>query len=155
MSVLKKKKTTKPKIECWKELVEHVNETWKQKRQVDYGYPFTGKDFKDLGHCARLYMVWGVMSLWDLYLEQADDYVKKRGFDIYTFTRQLPRLLDQNWKPLARQYEEVLLPDIPPEVVALLKPVTIDKPTIPKFKSRLEYLKHKKRIGLADSNGAK
>jgi len=153
MSVLKKKKKTLPKIEYWQELVDHVNETWKVKRRVDYGYPFTGKDFKDLAHYARVYMIWGMMALWDMYLEQADEYTLKRGLDVYTFTRQLPRLLDQNWKNLARQYEDALLPDIAPEVLTLIKQPEKKPAVSQQFKSRLEYLKHKKQLSAANSNG--
>jgi len=120
---------------------------------VDYGYPFTGKDFKDLAHYARVYMIWGMMALWDMYLEQADEYTLKRGLDVYTFTRQLPRLLDQNWKNLARQYEDALLPDIAPEVLTLIKQPEKKPAVSQQFKSRLEYLKHKKQLSAANSNG--
>lgn len=143
-------KASKPKrepIPYWQELIDHINETWRIKKKSDHGYPFTGKDFKDLGHYARFYQVWGMMSLWDLYLETADDYTLKRGLDIYTFTRQLPRLLDMGWKPMANRYADAIQPDLPPEFADLLKaknPKKDDEQKRVVFKSRLEYLLAKK-----------
>lgn len=103
----------------WQTVVDHVNSTWKAKKRVTYTYPFTGKDWVDLRHFIRFYEPWGMMALWDLYLEQADDWTMNHGLSIYNFTRQLPRLLDQSWKGSAATYQRRMLPPLRGEIVAL------------------------------------
>jgi len=79
---MKRRKSTKSKILFWQEVVNHVNDTWKKKKGVSYNYPWRGKDIADLAHQTRNYQPWGIMALWDMFLERADEYVVKQGYSL-------------------------------------------------------------------------
>ena len=85
---------------------------------------------KDLAHFARIYQPWGLMSLWNIYLERGDEWTIKMGYSIPNFIRQLPRLVDLNWKGMAATYERQMVKPVPKEL------------------SQLQLFgKHKKRVG--------
>lgn len=96
----------------WQVMISHIDTTWRKARKAlpdDPGYPFTGKDMADLRKFAAngYYGPWGLMALWDVYLAEADDYVKKAGYAINTFLRSMPRLLDRDqWKSKRTHYME-------------------------------------------------
>lgn len=100
-------------------MIDHINEKWKNafSPPKEYSYPFLPKDFKDLKHFAKHYQPWGVMALWDLYVQTANDFIKKNGFTVFHFTTNLPRLLD-NWgfKAIAKGYEKTMVEDKSPEL---------------------------------------
>lgn len=89
----------------WQAMIDHIDTTWRSTRvDPEYGYPFTGKDMADLRHLVRTFETYGIMSLWDIYLATADDYVKKHAYSIYNFTRAMPKLMEKVWKPGREAY---------------------------------------------------
>jgi len=102
----------------------------------------------DLAHQCRNYQVWGVMALWDIYLDDADEWTVKQGFSIWAFIRQLPRLLDRRgWKLRADEYAKKLIPPPPPAIADLLSGNTLTKkPKHPYNQSRFDWLKANKTI---------
>ena len=89
---------------------------------MDLGYPFTGKDMADLRHFSGIFQEWGIMALWDEYLNLPDDkgFNKKHGWTVFQFTRQLPRIMDvKGWKDKAREYELKMAGPYPKEIVDL------------------------------------
>lgn len=113
-------KTTREKRKFWKELIEHIDSTWKKKKRSEFGYPFTGKDMADLRHFSGPFKEWGIMALWDEYLERPDEFNAKTGFSVFQFTRQLPFLVDvPHWKAKAAKYEMKLNGAYPENVLSL------------------------------------
>lgn len=111
---------------AWQPMVDHINATWKARKGwakqdgPEFNYPFMGRDFKLLKHWARAYMETGIMSLWDAYLDTADDWTKEHGFSIQNFERQLPRLVDDYaWKTRREAYDAKFPSKIPPKVIEL------------------------------------
>lgn len=101
----------------WKPMIAHINKIWKSAAKQNCNYPFTGKDFADLRYHANNFGEWGIMAMWDLYVSGADIYVKKRNYDIFTFTRSFPRLLEHPlFKGRREHYERELCPPLPPVV---------------------------------------
>lgn len=101
----KTKKESSP-VYFWKEMVAHIDETWKRKKGSPY--PFTDRDFKQLKPVAKLYMTWGVMSLWDCFIASDDPFFRQTGYKIGAFIQSLPKLLDMSWKPRAEVYRNKL-----------------------------------------------
>lgn len=105
-------------------MVNHIFLTWQAKKKVDFGYPFAGKDFRDLRNAARQFKAWGVKALWDEYLICADEYVVKSGYSVGLFCRCLVWLVDRpHWKGRAKKYEEELMGPVVEDVIKLLKGV--------------------------------
>lgn len=101
-------------IENWVKMIDHINEGWKKawNPPKEHSYPFLPKDFKDLKHFAKFYHPWGVMALWDIYIDTANDFLRKNGLTIYHFTTNLPRLLDnRSFKSIAAGYEKGMAED--------------------------------------------
>jgi len=107
-------------IQGWQIVVDHINDTWKKRKRSEYGYPFVGRDLKDLRHFCLVYHQWGIMALWDCYLAGADDWTVKHGFSLAEFYRQLPRLVDQPWKQRAAMYEPLFPANPPPPVTEFI-----------------------------------
>ena len=61
------------------------------------------------------------MALWDCYINSSDDFAIKQGFSIPEFVRQIPRLVDGNWKESSRQYQDNLDPPNPDCTKSLLE----------------------------------
>ena len=120
---LKKTLTKKEKRKYWPQMIEHIDSTWRKKKKSEFGYPFTGKDMADLRHFCATFEEWGLMALWDEYLDDANDeegFNKKTGWTVFHFTRQLPRLLDgRTWKSRATKYERQLIGPVPEEIADL------------------------------------
>ena len=109
-----------PKTEYWVELIRHLDDTWRKKKRQDFSYPFMGKDFADLKHFARIFRPWGLMALWDDYLDQDNEFNRRTGFSVFQFTRQLPFLVDGPlWKARAEMYRKGLMGDLNPEIKVL------------------------------------
>lgn len=115
-------KKTREKRKFWPQLIEHIDSTWRKKKGSDFGYPFTGKDMADLRHLCVSFQEWGLMALWDEYLNLPDEkgFFKKTGWSVFQFTRQLPSLTDSKfWKAAARKYEDKLVGPMPKEIFDL------------------------------------
>lgn len=122
------KKAENQKKRFWQPMIDHINGTWKAATKKEFNYPFTSKDFADLKYHARNFGEWGVMALWDVYVNNADEYVQKKQFDIFTFTRSLPRLLDDGlFKMISRQYEAKLCGPLPAPLQIALKTAVANK----------------------------
>lgn len=114
---LAQKKQPRKGLPGWQEMIDLISETWRKKRGADEGYPFTGKDMADLRYFATKFQTWGVAALWLEYLEKADDYIKKAGCNVFTFTRCLPWLMDsKTYKIKAREFEAKWAPPLPSEI---------------------------------------
>lgn len=99
----------------WKDLVEHIDLTWRKKKGVPFF--FQAKYFKTLKELSRIYLPYGVMALWDLFLDESDPYVKQTGHSFEMFLHRLPRLLDDStWKVRRESYEKKLIGLYPPIV---------------------------------------
>lgn len=113
--------------EFWVEMIAHINESWKKRKNTDLSYPFTGRDFKDLKHFAQIFKPWGLMALWDLYIWTDNAFNEKTGYSIFQFTRQLPYLTDQQWKQKAQFYEHKMIGKLPDKIASILTLKIIDK----------------------------
>lgn len=100
MTIKKKAEDATP---YWKDLVAHLDNTWKKKKGVPFY--FRGQYFRELKELARIYTPFGVMALWDLYLSEKDDFVKAAGYSFEMFCAKIPKLLDMNWKGGRERYE--------------------------------------------------
>lgn len=96
-----KKKKTSP---YFKKLVDHINCSWLVRKK--YAYPFSGRDFRDLKNMCRIFQEWGVMALWDEFVNSDNDWVRKSGYSISAFLKCVPWLVDlKGWKERASKYE--------------------------------------------------
>lgn len=101
-------KEKKEKSQFFKFLVEHISQSWF--RLKGYPYPFQGRDFKNLKGYCRSFQEWGVMALWDKYVECDNDWVKKTGYSLGGFYACLPWLTDvSGWKDKAKEYEKKMV----------------------------------------------
>ena len=104
----------------WKELIQHINDSW-GRRKRGAKYLWSGKDFAALKRVLVAYQAFDVMALWDCYINSSDDFAIKQGFSIPEFVRQIPRLVDGNWKESSRQYQDNLDPPNPDCTKSLLE----------------------------------
>lgn len=93
----------------WKELIQHINDSWSRKKR-GAKYLWSGKDFAALKRVLAIYQVFDVMALWDIYIGSSDEFAIRQGFNIPEFIRQLPRLVDGNWKGQSQRYMDRLMP---------------------------------------------
>lgn len=91
-------------------MIEHINFTWKKKK--GFGYPFRGRDFKELKTMTRNFPEWQMMALWDVYIKQdRNEWIEENGYSLSGFYACLPWLVDDaNWKMHAKEYEEKIAP---------------------------------------------
>lgn len=109
---MNKKKQPSPYFQT---LVDHINDTWKAKK--GFGYPFQGKDFKALKNASRNFQEWGVMALWDVFMTEDSEFVKKSGYSLGAFFVCLPSLVDdKGWKSKAQGYESRICGKFPKDV---------------------------------------
>jgi hypothetical protein len=106
------------KTEFWNDMIKHIS--FRYSRLKGHDYPFTGKDFVELKNAARIFQPWGIMALWDIFIDFADDYTRKNGFSIWCFLRQIPKLTDNPlYKPSAEKYQQVLIGTKPNKILEL------------------------------------
>ena len=118
--VRSQKKKNGPSIPFSKELLDHVVQTWEAKRKNKYPL-HGGKHMAILKNAAKIYQPWGVMALWDIYLDTSDDFYRRAGYSIEMFSTQLTRLVDNSgWKLRAEKYEQALNGGPAPDLTALL-----------------------------------
>lgn len=118
----KRKKEDRKTSPYFKAMVNHIDQAWRKARKSDTGYPFHGRDFKDLAHFVSYYQESGLMALYDMFLESQSDWVKRTGHSLQAFFKCLPGLLDKGgWKARAEKYEKGMLPPVEPEVLELFK----------------------------------
>lgn len=103
----------------WKALIGHVNDSWTAAKR-GAKYPWSKKDFAALKRLSKIYEPWGVMALWDAYLKSGDQWAKDHGYDVPTFSTQIPKLVDDaGWRSRSKTYQDKLDP-ASPDVAALL-----------------------------------
>lgn len=102
----------------WKDLIRHINDSWSRKKQ-GAKYLWNGKDFAALKRMLRAYEPADVMALWDLFISSDDDFAKRQGYCVPEFVRQIPRLVDGNWKGAAKKYLDKLMPINPENIVKI------------------------------------
>lgn len=113
----KKDRRTSP---YFRTMVDHIDSSWMKIK--GFHYPFNGKDFSDLKHFCASFQEWGVMALWDAFVNSDNDWVKKSGFSLSAFFRCLPWLVDvPGWKEKAATYEKTILPMVSEEITDLFK----------------------------------
>src|SRR5205814_2415286 len=101
------------------ELINHISKKWREKK--GFGYPFRGRDFKELKEATRIFPEWQLMSLYDVFMMYTSEWVVNTGYSISGFLACLPWLVDDlNWKKKAREYEEKIAP-IPKEIEEIIK----------------------------------
>jgi len=104
---ISKKKKSQP-VPFWKEAIEHMKTTWERKKPGAV-FMFGGKEGSLLKPKMRAYMAWGIMSLWDTYLREQNDWYREHGYDVTTFCGAVGYLVDSpSWKTQAKKYEEQL-----------------------------------------------
>ena len=116
---MRKKKSTIDKTEHWVKMVAHINEAWKNawRPPREVSYPFLPQDWQSLKHFARQYQPWGLMALWDIFVETSDGFLRENGLNIRHFTMNLPRLLDHpSYKSRAKRFENQFFKDESPKL---------------------------------------
>ena len=91
-------------------MIEHMNFSWKKKK--GHGYPFRGRDFKELKNMTRTFPEWQMMSLWDVFMDtDTNEWINDNGHSIGAFFACLPWLVDDhNWRMRAKEYEKKIAP---------------------------------------------
>lgn len=125
--VLKRRKKEEPSTPYFQEMVNHIDEAWSAKKKAKFHWE--GRFFKELRGLARTYSPFGIMGLFDLYMQSSDDWVRNTGYSFPAFVSHLPKLLDNpGWKQLKRFYEdrfEIIDPDVKATMAGMVK--TADK----------------------------
>ena len=113
------KKETSPH---WQSMIGHINQTWKAKK--GFGYPFRGREFKDLKTMTNNFKEWQLMALWDVFMGNNSEWVTESGYSINAFLSCLCWLIDdKDWKYRAQKYEERLCPKLDQDIDMVLKDV--------------------------------
>jgi hypothetical protein len=100
-------------------LIDHIHSTWKKKK--GFGYPFRGRDFKELKTATRNFQEWQLMALWDVFMESNDEWVSKTGYSVGAFLGSLVWLIDnKSWKQRAKIYQDRIAP-LPIEISRIIK----------------------------------
>ncbi len=94
------------KEQGFKNLVDHIDVTWRKKKGSQIGYPFRGQDFQALKAFCRHYRAWGLAALWDNFVTVENDWIKKSGYSLTAFFGCLPWLVDLPWKERANKYQD-------------------------------------------------
>ena len=116
----KPKKEKREKRPEFKTMVDHIDLTWRKAKKSDTGYPFHGRDFKDLKHFVGYYQEWGMMALWDIWIETATPWAKSTGLSLGAFFKSLPGLVDRkDWKIRAAAHEAKMMPPMEEKVMEL------------------------------------
>lgn len=116
----------KPASPYWQALIDHIHNRWKAKK--GFGYPFRGRDFKELKSATSAFAEWQLMALYDVFIENTGEWVVKSGYSVQAFISCLPWLVDDKyWKIRARSYEEKLCPPLPPEILEAMKSIKINQ----------------------------
>ena len=97
----------KPHVEYWHELLAYIDSAYAKK--LGRHYPWNNLVRKNLWNFARAHSAWGVMALWDLYLETESRWAQRTGWSVYGMIRDAGRLMDDlRFKQLAAKHEEQL-----------------------------------------------
>lgn len=100
-------------------VTNHIVSRWEAKKHTKY--PFHAKHGVLISKMMRWYGAGGVMALWDVYLAQADDFTRSRGYSIEVFYMQVTRLVDdRGWKEKGKLYQAALDGAGPGEAVTRL-----------------------------------
>lgn len=109
-------------IPHWNDMIKHMDEKWFQKKKAKFYWQ--GRYFKQLKTMCSLYQPYGVMALWDLYINSDDVYAKNAGYSFEMFAAKLPSLVDDPiWKRGAKAYEEKLCGPIDPNIIKVLSAI--------------------------------
>ena len=113
-----KKERVKKNIQGYKELVEHVCETFKKKKGSKY--PFTSTCGAIIKKLLSLYGLFQTMALWDMFLAQDWSWVKdgrqiRVPHDLMKFQTKITILLEDDWKSIAEKYEKEVSAKFQPE----------------------------------------
>lgn len=95
------------RVEFWQTIVDHVNKSWQAKKGVPY--PWDPHEFKKLHALAVVYQAWGVMAMWDLYVQMGTYWGKLSGLMLDGLKKDVGVIVDDpRWKSLCQNYEEKL-----------------------------------------------
>lgn len=104
----KEPRRAEDKVMYFQEMVDHITTTWEKKKNAKMSWD--GKNFALLKSKAKIYMAWGIMALWDIYLRTVDDWYRRHGYDVPTFVGAISFLVDDpNWKVASKSYESKLI----------------------------------------------
>lgn len=113
----KGEKAVEKRVEFWQTIVDHVNKSWQAKKGV--AYPWDAHEFKKLHGLATTYQAWGVMAMWDQYVQMGTYWGKITGFMLDGLKKDIGVIVDDpRWKSLCRTYEEKLFAPSNEEVVS-------------------------------------
>lgn len=106
------------RVEFWQTIVDHVNKSWVARKGVPY--PWDAHEFKKLHGLAVTYQAWGVMAMWDQYVQMGTYWGKLTGFMLDGLKKDVGVIVDDpRWKSLCRTYEEKLFAPSAEEVVPI------------------------------------
>jgi len=103
----KRKDKGEKRVQFWQTIVDHVNKSWQAKKGTSY--PWDAHEFKKLHGLSATYQAWGVMAMWDLYVQMGTYWGKLTGFMLDGMKKDVGVIVDDpRWKSLCRTYEEKL-----------------------------------------------
>lgn len=111
-----KKAKPEKRVEFWQTIVDHVNKSWQTRKGV--AYPWDPHEFKKLHGLSVSYQAWGVMAMWDLYVQMGTYWGKQTGYMLDGLKKDVGVIVDDpRWKSLCRHYEEKLFAKMEDETV--------------------------------------
>ena len=121
------------RVEFWQTVVDHVNRSWQQRKGTPY--PWDPHEFKKLHRLSVIYQAWGMMAMWDLYVQMGTYWGKLTGFMLDGLKKDVGVIVDDpRWKSLCRTYEEKLFAPSVDDVVGtkdVLKHLVATSKSIP------------------------
>lgn len=100
-----KRVSAQKRIEFWQSLVTHIDQSWQKRKGV--AYPWDAHEFKKLHGLAIVYQAWGMMAMWDLYVQMGTYWGKLTGFMLDGLKKDIGVIVDDpRWKSLCHDYEE-------------------------------------------------
>ena len=99
-----RKANQKPHVEYWRELLAYIDSSYRKK--FGKHYPWSNLARKNLWNLARVHSAWGVMALWDLYLERESEWARRTAWSAYGLTRDAGWLIEgPHFKEISRNHE--------------------------------------------------
>lgn len=103
----KREKREGKRVEFWQAIVDHVNKSWVSRKGVPY--PWDPHEFKKLHALSVVYQAWGMMAMWDLYVQMGTYWGKLSGLMLDGLKKDVGVIVDDpRWKSLCQSYEDRL-----------------------------------------------
>lgn len=82
----------RPAPEFWRQMLEHIDASWRQKKKRPY--PFSPKDCNQLRLLCRFLTEAEIMALWDCYLAGSPFHGPRTGYLVHGFYEERSVLLE-------------------------------------------------------------